>query len=131
VQLQPLVPTTVVCTRGRISTTSTAHHDHHINNNGDSFKEKNKVEDDIKEKIFGGIFMEGDEKEKLCLNAIYVDFFEYLFLEESRVTYCKENSMASFLQLGVSDVGRNLLIFSMKTKNREDVKNNIEVEPFD
>jgi len=45
-----------------------------INNNGESFEENNKVEDDIKEKIFGGIFMEGDEKEKSCLSAIYVDF---------------------------------------------------------
>jgi hypothetical protein len=100
VQLQPLVPTTVVCTRGRISTTSTAHHDHHINNNGDSFKEKNKVEDDIKEKIFGGIFMEGDEKEKSCLSAIYVDFSKYISPEEPHLTYRKENSRTSFFSSG-------------------------------
>jgi hypothetical protein len=36
----------------------------------------------IKEKIFGGIFMEGEEKEKSCLSAIYVDFSKYLSLEE-------------------------------------------------
>jgi hypothetical protein len=29
------------------------------------------------------------------------------------------------------DVGRNLLIFSMKTKNRKNVKNNIGAAPFD
>jgi hypothetical protein len=32
------------------------------------------------------------------------------------VKYHKENSRTSFLQVGVSDVGRNLLIFSVKTK---------------
>jgi hypothetical protein len=31
----------------------------------------------------------------------------------------------------VSDVGRNLLIFSLKMENRKDVKNNIEAEQFD
>jgi hypothetical protein len=41
------------------------------NNNGDSFEENNKVEDDIKKKKFGRIFIEGDEKEKSCtLSAI-------------------------------------------------------------
>jgi hypothetical protein len=29
-----------------------------------------------------------------------------------------------------NDVGRNLLIFSMKTKNRKDVQNNTEAAPF-
>jgi hypothetical protein len=32
------------------------------------------------------------------------------------VTYRKENSRTTFFQVGVSDVGRNLLIFSVKTK---------------
>jgi len=101
-----------------------------INDNGDSFEANNKVEDD-KKKIFGGIFMEGDKKEKSCLSAIYVDFFKYLSPEELCVTYHKENSRTSFFQVGVFDVGRNLLIFLMKTKNRKNFKNNIGVAPFD
>jgi hypothetical protein len=48
--------------------------------------------------------------------AIYEDFSKYLSPEEPRVTHRKENSRTSFFQVGVSDVGRNLLIFSMKTK---------------
>jgi hypothetical protein len=30
--------------------------------------------------------MEGDEKEKSCLNAIYIDFSKYLSSKEPRVT---------------------------------------------
>jgi hypothetical protein len=71
-----------------------------INNNGESFEENNKVEDDIKEKIFGGIFMEGDEKEKSCLSAIYVDFSKYISPEEPHLTYRKENSRTSFFSSG-------------------------------
>jgi hypothetical protein len=78
-----------------------------INNNGESYEENNKVEDDIKEKIFGGIFMEGYEKEKLWLSAIYVDFSKYLSPNKPRVTYLKENSRTSFFQVGVSNVRRN------------------------
>jgi hypothetical protein len=64
--------------------------------------------------------------------AIYEDFSKYLSPEEPRVTYRKENSRTSFFQVGVSDVGRNLLIFSMKTKieNRKNVQNNTEAAPF-
>jgi hypothetical protein len=71
-----------------------------INNNGESYEENNKVEDDIKEKIFGGIFMEGDEKEKSCLSAIYVDFSKYISPEEPHLTYRKENSRTSFFSSG-------------------------------
>jgi hypothetical protein len=118
-----------------------------INDSTDSFDEDKQVEDDIKGKIFGEIIMEGDEKEKSCLSAIYVnfskylspeephsiyvDFFKYLYLDEPHMTYRKENSRTSFFQVGVSDVGRNLIIFSVQTKNRRDAKNNIEAEPFD
>jgi hypothetical protein len=63
--------------------------------------------------------MEGDEKEKSCLSVIYVDFSKYLSLEESRVTYRKENSRTSFFQVGVSDVGWNLLIFFGEKENRK------------
>jgi hypothetical protein len=99
VQPQPLVPTTIPAEEYppqaqliRITTK--------INNNGDSFEENNKVEDDIKEKIFGGIFMEGDEKEKSCLSAIYVDFSKYISPEEPHLTYRKENSRTSFFSSG-------------------------------
>jgi hypothetical protein len=131
VQPQPLVPTTIPVEeyppQAQPITITTE-----INDNGDSFEEDNQVEGDIKEKIFGEIIMEGDENEKSCLGTIYVDFSKYLSLEEPdaiyvdfskylspeepRVTYRKENSRTSFFQVGVSDVGWNLLIFSMKTK---------------
>jgi hypothetical protein len=87
-----------------------------INNNGDSFEEDNRVEDDITGKIFGGIFIERDEKENSRLSAIYVNFSKYLSSEEPRVTYHKENSRTSFFQVGVFDVERNLKIFSVQTK---------------
>jgi hypothetical protein len=72
-----------------------------LNNNGDSFEENNKVEDDIKYIyiyiwIFGGIFMEGDENKKSRLSAIYVDFSKYLSLKEPHVTYRKENLRTIF-----------------------------------
>jgi hypothetical protein len=60
--------------------------------------------------------MEWDKKEKLCLSAIYVDFSKYLYSEEPCVIYRKENMRTSFFQVGLSDVGQNLLIFSVKTK---------------
>jgi hypothetical protein len=76
--------------------------------------------------------MEGDEKEKSCLSTIYVDFSKYLSPEERHAIYVdlskylfpkepcvtcrKENSRTKFFQVDVSDVGRNLLIFSVKTK---------------
>jgi hypothetical protein len=60
--------------------------------------------------------MERDEKENLCLSAIYIDFSKYLSPKEPCVSYCKENSRTSFFQVGVFDVGRNLVIFSVKTK---------------
>ena len=71
---------------------------------GDSFEENCEVEDDIQEKIVGEIFVEANENEKLCLNAIYVDFFEYFSLMEPQVPCSKENSRMSFLQVGVLDV---------------------------
>jgi hypothetical protein len=71
---------------------------------------------DIEKKIFGEIFMEGDEEEKSCLSVIYVNFFKYLSLEELCVTYRKKSLRTSFFQVGVSDVGQNLLIFLVKTK---------------
>jgi hypothetical protein len=134
VQPQPLVPTTVPVEeyppQAQLITITTE-----INDNGDSFKEDNQVEGDIKKKIFGEIIIEGDKKETSCLgtiyidfskylspeepHAIYVDFFKYLSLEEPRVIYRKENSRTSFFQVGVSDVGRNLIIFSVQTKIEE------------
>jgi len=131
VQPQPLVPTTVpveeYSPQVQFITITTE-----IIDNGDSFKEDNQLEGDIKKKIFGEIIIEGDKKETSCLgtiyidfskylspeepHAIYIDFSKYLSPEEPRVTYRKENSRTSFFQVGVSDVGRNLLIFSMKTK---------------
>jgi hypothetical protein len=99
VQPQPLVPTTIPAEEYppqaqliRITTK--------INNNGDSFEENNKVEDDIKKKIFGGSFMGRDEKEKSCLSAIYVDFFKYLSLEEPPVTYRKKTRGRVFFKWG-------------------------------
>jgi hypothetical protein len=41
-------------------------------------KKIDEVEDDIQEEIIVEIFVEVDEKEKLCLDAIYVDFSKYL-----------------------------------------------------
>jgi len=46
------------------------------------------------------------------------------------VTCHKENSWTKFFQVGVSDVRCNLLIFSVKTKNRKDVQNDTEAAPF-
>jgi hypothetical protein len=71
----------------------------------DSFEENGEVEDNIHEEIVGGIFLEVDEKEKSCLDAIYVDFSKYLSLEELRMPCPKENSRTSFFQMRVSDVG--------------------------
>jgi hypothetical protein len=133
VQPQPLVPATVPVEeyppQAQLIKITTE-----INNNGDSFEE-NKVEGNIRKKLLGEIFMEGDEKEKSCLSTIYVDFSKYLSPEEPhaiyvdfskylspekpRVTYCKENSRTSFFQVGVSDVGWNLIIFSVQTKIEE------------
>jgi hypothetical protein len=76
-----------------------------IKNNDDSFEVNDKVEDDIQEEIIGGIFMEVNEKEKSCLDAICVDFFKYLFSEEPLVLCLEENSLTSFFQVGVSDEG--------------------------
>jgi len=84
-----------------------------------------------KKKKIGEIFMEGDQKEKSCLSAIYVDFSKYFSPEEPRVAFRKENSRTSFFQVRVSDVGHNLLIFSEKMKNRKNVKNNIGEALFD
>jgi hypothetical protein len=57
VQLQPFVPSTVPVQEcaplAQLITITTK-----INNNDDSFEENNKVEDDIKKNVFGGIFME-------------------------------------------------------------------------
>jgi hypothetical protein len=47
----------------------------------DSFEKNDEVEDDVQEEIVGGIFVEVKEKEKPCLDAIYVDFSNYLSLE--------------------------------------------------
>jgi hypothetical protein len=56
-QPQPLVPTTVTVEnyppQAQLIMITTEK-----NNNDDSFEENNKVEDDIKGKIFEGIFME-------------------------------------------------------------------------
>jgi hypothetical protein len=49
-------------------------------------------------------------------HAIYVDFSKYLYSEKPCMTYRKENSRTSFFQVGVSNIGRNLLIFALKTK---------------
>jgi hypothetical protein len=92
--------------------------------NVDSFEENRKVEDDIQKEIVGEIFMEGDNMEKTCFDAIYVDFSKYLSPEEPRVPYHKENSRTSFFQVGVSDVGRNLPIVSVNFKIRK-IANNI------
>jgi hypothetical protein len=73
-----------------------------INNNSDSFEEDNKVEDDIKKKkTFGVIFIEGDEKKKSCLSAIYVDFSKYLSPEEPRVIIAKKTRGRVFSNGGV------------------------------
>jgi len=48
--------------------------------------------------------------------TIYEDFSKYLSPEEPHVTHRKENSRTSLFQVGVSDVGRNLIIFSVQTK---------------
>jgi hypothetical protein len=117
-----------------------------INNNSDSFEEDNKVEGSIKKKVFGEIFMEGDEKEKSCLSAIwrdfskhlsleephaiYVDFSKYLFPKEPRVTYRKENSRTSFSSGGVWCRQEFNNIFGAN-ENRKDAENNIEADPFD
>jgi hypothetical protein len=74
--------------------------------------------------------MEGDKKEKSCLSAIYVYFPKYLSLKVPRMTYRKKkkNSRTSFFQVGVSDVGRNLLIFSVETKTEKKKMSKIILE---
>jgi hypothetical protein len=54
-----------------------------IKNNDDPFEEKDEVEDDSLEEIVAEMFVVVDEKEKLCLSAIYKDFSMYLSVEES------------------------------------------------
>jgi len=88
-------------------------------------------------KELGGIFMEGDKKEKSCLSAIYVSaiyvyFLKYLSPKVPRMTYRKKKTRGRvFFQVGVSDVGPNLLIFSVETKIEKNVKHNIGAAPFD
>jgi hypothetical protein len=55
--------------------------------------------------------MEGNEKEKSCLSAIYVNFSKKVERDISQRKLEDE-----FFQMGVSNVGENLLIFSVKTK---------------
>jgi hypothetical protein len=83
---------------------------------GNFFEENCEVEDEIKEEIIGETFVEVDKKERSCLNAIYVDFSKYLSLEEPHVSCSKENLRTSFLQVGMSHVGRYFLLFSEITK---------------
>ena len=71
----------------------------------DSFKENCEVVDDIKEEIVGEIFVEVDDKDRSCLDAIYVDFSKYFSSKKLHVSCSKENSRTSFFQVGVSDVG--------------------------
>jgi hypothetical protein len=82
----------------------------------DPLEDNGEVEDDINEEIVGGIFMQNDKKEKTCLGEIYVDFSKYISTEELCVPCSKENSRMSFFQVGVSDVGRYLPLFLVKTK---------------
>ena len=72
---------------------------------GDPLEDNGEVEGDVHEEIVGGIFMENDEKEKMCLGEIYVDFSKYISSKELRVPCPKENSRKSFFQVGVCDVG--------------------------
>jgi hypothetical protein len=97
-----------------------------IKSNGDSSEEKVEVKDDMQKEIVGGIFMEVDEKKKLCLSAMYIDFSKSLSRKEPHVRYRKENLRTSFLQVGVSHIGCNLSIFSVKMKNRKIFKNKWE-----
>jgi hypothetical protein len=83
---------------------------------GDPLEDNGEVEDDVNEEIVGGIFMENDKKEKTCLSEIYVDFSKYISAEELCVPCSKENSRMSFFQVGVSNVGRYLPLFLVKTK---------------
>ena len=62
----------------------------------DSFEEHCEVEDDIKEEIVGKIFVEVNDKERLCLDAIDVDFSKYFSSKEPHVSCSKENSRTSF-----------------------------------
>ena len=71
----------------------------------DSIEENCEVEDDNQEEIVGEIFVEVDKKEKLCLDAIYVDFSKYFSLEEAYEPCSKEDSRMSFYQVVVSHVG--------------------------
>ncbi|XP_059459967.1 uncharacterized protein LOC132189308 [Corylus avellana] len=66
----------------------------------DSFEENNEVEDDTQEEIVGGILVEVDEKEKSCLDSIYIDFSKYFSSEEPHVPCPKENSRTSFFSSG-------------------------------
>jgi hypothetical protein len=63
---------------------------------GDCFEENSEVEDDIQEEIVGEISVKVNGKEKLCLDAIYVDFSKYFSSEEPHVACSKENSRTSF-----------------------------------
>ena len=82
----------------------------------DSFEENCEVEDGIQEEIVGEFFVQVDEKEKLCFDAIYVDFSKYFSWEKLHMPCSKENSRMSFFQVGVSDVWWYLPLFLVKIK---------------
>jgi hypothetical protein len=85
----------------------------------DSFEENCEVEDDIKEEIVEEIFVEVDDKERSCLDAIYVDFSKYFSSKEPHVSCSKESLRMSFFSSGGClnfDVRHYLHLFSVKTK---------------
>ena len=116
VQQQLFVPTTTVVEEQLLPPPSQVQLITITTKIGDSFEENCKVEGDIKEEIIGEIFVEIDEKERSCLDAINVDFSKYLSLKGPHVSCSKENSRTSCFQEGMSNAGQYLPLFSVKTK---------------
>jgi hypothetical protein len=88
VQPQPLVPTTVPVEeyppQAQLITITTE-----INDNGDSFKEDNQVEGDIKKKIFGEIIIEGDKKGNVVSWHYLHRFFQVSFSGRAARYLCR------------------------------------------
>ena len=95
-----------------------------IKNNDDPFEENDEVEDDILEEIVAKIFVEVDEKEKLCLSAIYIDFSMYLSIEELHMPCPKKNLKTSFFSSRCVWCRTIFTYIFDKNKNKENIKNN-------
>jgi hypothetical protein len=67
---------------------------------GESFEENCEVEAYIKQEIVGEIFVEVDEKEKSCLDAIYVDFSQVPFFKGAACVMFQRKLEGEFFSSG-------------------------------